>query len=175
MAEELIHGILLALHNIALVGCAAAPFYNRNLVLMRGQYGPKLHYELDKVIEDTLQGNTPYCLAFIATLFITGMGIPLNHYVFAGAFKQLHTIAWIAVVLKLAFVFGMVIIMFIIFFKINPKLMVLFAQFKQEEPPQTDNEKEFFILRARRKSLCEICLFFAIGVLICSAFMGFAS
>jgi hypothetical protein len=61
MAEELIHGILLALHNIALVGCAAAPFYNRNLVLMRGQYGPKLHYELDKVVEDTLQGNAPYC------------------------------------------------------------------------------------------------------------------
>jgi Na+(H+)/acetate symporter ActP len=103
------------------------------------------------------------------------MGIPLNHYVFAGAFKQLHTIAWIAVVLKLAFVFGMVIIMFIIFFKINPKLKVLFAQFKKEEPTQTDNEKELFALRARRKSLCEICLFFAIGVLICSAFMGFAS
>jgi hypothetical protein len=175
MAEELIHGILLALHNIALVGCAAAPFYNRNLVLMRGQYGPKLHYELDKVVEDTLQGNAPYCMVFITTLFITGMGIPLNHYAFAGAFKQLHTIAWIAVVLKLVFVFGMVVIMFIIFFKINPKLKVLFAQFKQEEPPQTDNEKEFFTLRARRKALCEFCLFFAIGVLICSAFMGFAS
>jgi hypothetical protein len=26
MGEEIIHGILLALHNIALVGCAAAPF-----------------------------------------------------------------------------------------------------------------------------------------------------
>ena len=51
MGEEIIHGILLALHNIALVGCAAAPFYNRNLVLVRGQYGPKLSYELDKVVE----------------------------------------------------------------------------------------------------------------------------
>ena len=175
MAEEIIHGILLALHNIALVGCAAAPFYNRNLVLMRGQYGPKLHYELDKVVEDTLQGNAPYCMVFIATLFITGIGMPLNHYAFAGAFKELHTVAWITVVLKLAFVFGMVYIMFIIFFKINPKLQELFAQFKQGESPQLDNEKQFFTLRARRKALCEICLFFAIGVLICSAFMGFAS
>lgn len=175
MAEELIHSILLALHNLALVGCAAAPFYNRNLVLMRGQYGPKLHYELDKVVEDTLQGNAPYCMVFIATLFITGIGIPLNHYAFAGAFKQLHTIAWIAVVLKLAFVVGMVIIMSIIFFKINPRLKGLFMQFKQGVLPETDNEKDFFSLRAKRKWLCDICLIFAIGVLICSAFMGFSS
>ena len=175
MGEELIHAILLALHNIALVGCAAAPFYNRNLVLMRGQYGPSLHYELDKVIEDTLQGNAPYCIVFIVTLFITGIGMPLNHYIFVGAFKQLHIVASVAVVLKLAFVFGMMFIMFIIFFKINPRLRELFAQFKQDEPAQVDNEKEFFTLRARRKALCEICLYFAIGVLIFSAFMGFAA
>ena len=37
MMEPLINAILLALHNLALVGCAAAPFYNRNLVLMRAR------------------------------------------------------------------------------------------------------------------------------------------
>ncbi len=68
MAENIIHSFLLVLHNIALVGCAAAPFYNRNLVNNRGQYGPKLFYELDKVVEDTLQGNAPYCIFFIITL-----------------------------------------------------------------------------------------------------------
>ena len=129
MTEQIIHSILLAFHNIALVGCAAAPFYNRNLVLMRAQYGPKLHYELDKVVEDTLQGNAPYCIAFMATLFITGIGMPLNHYLFVGVTKQLHLVAQTALVLKLVSVFGMMAIMGIIFFKINPRLKELFEQF----------------------------------------------
>lgn len=175
MAQDIIHSLLLALHNIALVGCAAAPFYNRNLVLMRGQYGPKLFYELDKVIEDTLQGNAPYCIIFIVTLFATGIGMPLNHYAFEGAFRQLHIIAWTGIVLKLAFVFGMMVIMFIIFFEINPRLKELFALFNAGETPQPESEKEFFTLRARRKALCDTCLKFAIGVLIFSAFIGFGS
>lgn len=144
MWEEIIHGILLALHNIALVGCAAAPFYNRNLVLVRGQYGPNLHYELDKVVEDTLQGNAPYCILFITTLFITGLGIPLNHYIFSGSFKELHLVASIAIVLKLAFVFGMVDIMFVIFYNINPRLKELFVQFKPGINPDPKIETNFF-------------------------------
>lgn len=173
MVEQIIHGFLLSLHNIALVGCAAAPFYNRNLVLMRGQYGPKLHYELDKVVEDTLQGNAPYCMFFIVTLFATGIGFPLNHYAFSGTFAQLHIVAVVALVLKLVFVFGMVAIMGIIFLKINPRLRELFADFKPNEQPDPDNEITFFALRGRRKALCDTCLKFAVGVLICSAFLGF--
>jgi hypothetical protein len=175
LGEHVIYGVLLAMHNIALVGCAAAPFYNRNLVLTRGQYGPKLYYELDKVVEDTLQGNAPYCMVFIAVLVLTGIGIPINHLAFHGAFKQLHTIAWIAVALKLAFVFGMAVIMGIIFLKINPRLRVLFAGFKAGETANPVAETEFFALRTRRKQLCETCLKFAVGVLVFSAFIGFAS
>lgn len=175
MGEEIIRGILLALHNIALVGCAAAPFYNRNLVLMRGQYGPSLHYELDKVVEDTLQGNAPYCMVFIVVLFLTGIGMPLNHYAFAGAFRQLHMVAWTAVSLKLICVFAMMVIMIIIFSKINPRLRELFTQFNADEKPESNGEKEFFSLRARRKALCDTCLKFAIGILVFSAFIGFAS
>ncbi len=174
MGEPIIHSILLALHNIALVGCAAAPFYNRNLVLTRGQYGPKLHYELDKVVEETLQGNEPYCVVFIITLVLTGIGIPLNHYAFHGSFRSLHDVAWIAVALKLVCVFGMIVIMSVIFLKINPRLLSLFAGFSTNEAPNPGNEKEFFALRARRKALCEICLWFAVGVLLFSAFLGFA-
>ncbi|NHZ87186.1 MAG: hypothetical protein GWP19_15150 [Planctomycetia bacterium] len=173
MAEQIIHSFLLALHNIALVGCAAAPFYNRALVLKRAQYGTKLFYELDKVVEDTLQGNAPYCIVFIATLFITGIGIPLNHYAFVGSFNELSVIAWTAVSLKLLSVFGMMVIMFIIFFQINPKLRELFAQFKPTEEPSQESETKFFTLRARRKVLCDICLKFAISVLVFSAFIGF--
>ncbi len=173
IAEQVIHGILLALHNIALVGCAAAPFYNRNLVIKRGQYGPKLHYELDKVVEETLQGNAPYCMVFISVLFITGIGMPVNHYLFHGAFKALPSVALIALVLKLAFVFGMMVIMAKIFFGLNPRLSELFDGFGSDVDPDPESETEFFGKRAKRKSLCDTCLWFAIGVLVTSAFIGF--
>ncbi len=175
MTENIIHSILLVMHNIALVGCAAAPFYNRNLVNNRSQYGPKLFYELDKVVEDTLQGNAPYCILFIITLFVTGMGMPLNHFLFHGAFKVLSNVAIVSIILKLVFVLGMVVIMFIIFFKINPELNKMFAGFTSNNSPNSQAEADFFKLRVRRKYLCEICLVFAIFVLIFSAFLGFGS
>ncbi len=171
--ENLIHSLLLSLHNIALVGCAAAPFYNRNLVKNRSQYGPKLIYELDKVVEDTLQGNAPYCITFIIVLFITGMAMPFNHYLFHGAFKELSSVATIALAIKLLSVFAMVFIMVIIFFKINPAINKIFFTFSKEANPGPLAVSSFFKLRARRKKLCEICLVFAIIVLISSAFIGF--
>jgi len=173
MTEQLIQGILLAFHNIALVGCAAAPFYNRNLVTTRAQYGPKLHYELDKVVEETLQGNAPYCMAFITILFATGMGMPLNHYLFNGAFRTLHPVAWAALGLKLTAIFWMMWIMGQIFFGLNPRLRDLFSGFAAGKAPEPAAEKEFFEKRARRKALCETCLKLAVVVLISSAFLGF--
>ena len=175
MFENVVYSFLLALHNIALVGCAAAPFYNRALVVKRGQYGPKLHYELDKVVEDTLQGNVPYCITFIIILWVTGLSMPLAHYLFRGEFKALHMVGSSALTLKLLGIIGMMVIMFVIFFRINPRLSVLFAEFSPSDLPDPASEKEFFTLRARRKYLCEICLLFAIGILISSAFLGFAT
>ena len=171
--EQLIHSLLLALHNIALVGCAAAPFYNRNLVKSRSQYGPKLIYELDKVVEDTLQGNAPYCITFIIVLFVTGIAIPFNHYLFHGAFKELSSVATIALIIKLLSVFAMVYIMLTIFFKINPAINKIFWGFSKEATPEPQLVSNFFKLRTRRKKLCEICLIFAIIVLVSSAFLGF--
>lgn len=175
MFENTFYSVLLALHNIALVGCAAAPFYNRALVLKRGQFGPKLNYELDKVVEDTLQGNQPYCIAFIIILWVTGLSMPLAHYFFQGEFRTLHMVGSTALALKIMAILGMMVIMFIIFFQINPRLRVLFASFSPDSLPDPDQEKEFFSLRARRKYLCEICLFFAIGILVFSAFLGFGA
>lgn len=159
---------------MALVGCAAAPFYNRNLVISRSQYGPKLYYELDKVVEDTLQGNAPYCIIFIMTLFITGIAMPLNHYFFYGAFKEVSEVAMTAGIIKLIFIFGMMAIMGIIFLQINPELKKLFSGFSKDNLPDPQVEANFFRLRKRRKYLCEICLIFVIIVLISSAFLGFS-
>lgn len=175
MVEQVIHSILLALHNIALVGCAAAPFYNRALVLKRAQFGPKLNYALDKVVEDTLQGNAPYCITFMLTLIITGIGMPLNYYLFHGVLKPMPVVAHAAFAVKLLFIAGMIVIMMKIFFGINPRLRNLFGQFNPSDKPVEVNEKEFFALRAKRKALCEICLKFAIVVLVASAFLGFGS
>ena len=174
MAEETIRSILLIFHNIALVGCAAAPFYNRQLVLRRAPYGPKLNHALDKVVEDTLQGNVPYCIAFIAILWATGILMPLNYFLFNDEFKDLHAVAWVAVGLKLFSVVGMMGIMYVIFFSINPRLRELFATFSPDADPDPEAEKEFFAKRARRKKLCEICLFFALGVLASIAFIAFS-
>ncbi len=175
MTEQVIHSILLALHNIALVGCAAAPFYNRQLVVQRGQYGPKLRYELDKVVEDTLQGNMPYCVTFITTLWLTGIGMPLNHLLFHGAVQEMHLVAMVALVLKLMSVVGMMVIMFIIFLRLNPRLRELFATFSPGSAPDPPKEQEFFAKRARREALCETCLKFALGILVFSAFLGFGA
>ncbi len=175
MPEQLIHSLLLALHNIALVGCAAAPFYNKQLTLKRGQFGPKLNYELDKVVEDTIQGNAPYCMVFLTTLWLTGIGMPLNHLLFHGALMELHPVGVAALVLKLGSLLGMMAIMYVIFMQLNPRLKVLFAGFAPDAAPDPAREKEFFSTRARRKALCEICLKLAIVVLLASAFLHFGA
>ena len=175
MVEQVIHSILLAMHNVALVGCAAAPFYTRQRVLKRGQYGPKLFYETDKVVEDTLQGNAPYCIVFLVVLWFTGIGMPLNHLLLEGSLREMHTVAIIALVLKLLSVVGMMVIMFIIFLGINPRLREIFAGFSPDSAPDPGAEKEFFALRGRRKALCERCLVLALAVLLSSAFIAFGT
>jgi hypothetical protein len=85
----------------------------------------------------------------------------------------MHSVSTIALVVKLVFVFGMVAIMGIIFLKINPELRKLFAGFSDENKPDPEIETSFFKLRARRKYLCEICLVFAILVLVASAFLSY--
>jgi hypothetical protein len=144
------------------------------LVLKRGQYGPKLYYELDKVVENTLQGNAPYCITFIITLFVTGIAMPLNYYLFHNAFRELHSVALVAIVVKLLFVFGMVVIMIWIFYGENPRLRELFGHFNSSDKPDVAEEQEFFAIRAKRKALCEKCLVFAIVVLVASAFLSFS-
>jgi hypothetical protein len=67
----------------------------------------------------------------------------------------------------------MVAIMGIIFLQINPKLNKMFSGFSSDNQPDDQAQAEFFKLRARRKRLCEICLVFAVLVLVFSAFMGF--
>ena len=85
-----------------------------------------------------------YCIVFIATLWITGLGMPLNHMLFHGSFRPMHPVATVALILKLLSIVGMMVIMFVIFFQLNPRLRDLFASFSPEAEPDPDKEKEFF-------------------------------
>lgn len=171
--ENSIYIVLLIIHNIALVGCAAAPFYNLRMVNQRAQFGPKVFYELDKVVEDTIQGLEPYCWTFIMLLFITGFGFPAVHYVFHGKMQEIGSSVFTAFILKHVFVFGMVSIAFYITFFVNPKIKDIFSKFSPGQPPQEDMVKAFFGLRAKRKKLCKICFVFAILILIISPMLRF--
>lgn len=110
----------------------------------------------------------------LTILFATGMGMPLNHYMFHGALRVLHPVGWAAIGLKLTAIFWMMWIMGLIFFGLNPRLRELFAGFAAGKAPDPAAEKELFEIRARRKALCETCLKLAVVVLVSSAFIGFA-
>ncbi|MCP4230030.1 MAG: hypothetical protein GY771_07760 [bacterium] len=171
--ENIINVFLLAVHNIALVGCVAAPFYNLKLVNQRGKHGQKLYYELDKVVEDTIQGNEPYCWAFIILLYATGFAFPFVYYAFHGQFSEFSTIALVAFIVKHVFVFGIVAIAFYITFMVNPKIKALFATFKPDATPADGDASSFFALRATRKKLCKICFAFGIIILLVSPILRF--
>jgi hypothetical protein len=171
--ENLIYVILLILHNIALVGCAAAPFYNLRLVNQRAQFGQKLYYQLDKVVEDTIQGLEPYCWSFIIILFATGFGFPITHFAFHGALKESSAVVSWAFILKLLFVFGMATLAFYITFFINPKIKEIFVDFSNNESSDENKIKMFFNLRGKRKKLCKICFVFAILILVLSPLLRF--
>jgi hypothetical protein len=171
--EKAVYTILLIIHNIALVGCAAAPFYNLRLVNQRAQFGTKLYYELDKVVEDTLQGLEPYCWVFIILLFVTGFGFPVTYYMFHGELKGFSSIVSVAFVLKHVFVLGMVAIVFNVSFFVNPKIRDIFSRCSPDRMLGEEEVKEFFSLRAKRKKVCQICFVFAIMILILSPILRF--
>jgi hypothetical protein len=87
----------------------------------------------------------------------------------------MHVVATAALALKLLGVLGMMVIMFTIFFRLNPRLRELWADFSPDGSPDPSKEKEFFDTRARRKALCETCLKLAVAVLVFSAFLGFGT
>ena len=171
--ENLIYIVLLALHNIALVGCAAAPFYNLRLVNQRGKHGQKIFYELDTVVENTIQGLEPYCWSFIAILYLTGFGFPVTYFAFHGEMKSFSNTALVSFILKHLFVLGIVAFAFSITFFINPKIKKLLLTFSPDTQPDEEKRKKFFALRAQRKMLCKVCFVFALLILIVSPILRY--
>lgn len=162
--ENLIYTILLALHNIALVGCVAGPFYMARIVAQRSKYEKKIIYSMDTLMEDVITAQPMYCWLFLIVLYATGFGFPFVYFLFHGALKEFSSIALAAFILKHIFILGLVGILFYGTFFINPKLKELFSKFKSDEEPEEEVVKEFFSLRAKRKKWCDVC--FVLGILV---------
>jgi uncharacterized membrane protein len=171
--ENLIYTILLALHNIALVGCVAGPFYMRRIVINRGKYGKKVIHGMDSLMEDVITSQPMLCWLFLILLYATGFGFPLVYLLFHGALKDFSSIALAAFILKHVLVLGITGILFYGTFVINPRIKEMFSKFKSDEEPEEEAVREFFSLRAKRKKWCDICLVLGFLVLLVSPILRF--
>ncbi len=169
--EQFVYMVLLAIHNVAIVGCVAGPFYMARIVKARAKYEKKIIYDMDRLEEDVITTQPAICWASLITLVITGLGFPATYYLFHGRLKEVTTLALVALAVKLVLVAGMAVILYVGTFYFNPKLKELFAQFRADQPPDPGIEKQFFSLRARRKYWCDRCWQLGVLVLIASAVM----
>lgn len=166
--EKTIYSLMLALHNIALVGCVAGPFYMARIVKARSKFEKKIIYPMDRLEEDVITSQPALCWLMIIILFATGIGFPAVHLLFHGELRETSTIAAIAFWVKQALVLGIVAILYYGTFVINPKLKEIFARFQEGKEPDPADEDEFFTLRAKRKKWCDKCLWLGILVLLVS-------
>jgi len=164
--EKVIYSVLLALHNIALVGCVAGPFYMARIVGARAEYEKKIIYPMDRLEEDVITTQPMLCWLFIIILYATGFGFPVVYYLFHGQMKEMSTPAMTAFWVKQVLVLGIVAIQYYGTFVINPRIRELFARFKEGEVPKPEDEKAFFAVRATRKKWCDRCLWLGILVLL---------
>jgi uncharacterized membrane protein len=167
--EQLVYMVLLSIHNVAVIGCVAGPFYMARIVKARAKYEKKIIYDMDRLEEDVITTQPAICWASLMALVITGFGFPATYYLFHGTFKDVSVLALVTLAVKLVLVAGMAVILYVGSFYFNPKLKELFAQFRGDQPPAPELEKRFFSLRARRKYWCDRCWQLGVLVLIASA------
>ena len=59
--ETALYSALLALHNLALVGCVAGPFYRARIVAARAKFEKKIIYPMDRLEEEVLTSQPALC------------------------------------------------------------------------------------------------------------------
>ena len=166
MLEKWIYSALLALHNLALVGCVAGPFYMARIVKARARYGNKIIYDMDRLEEDVITTQPKICFWMIVVLYVTGIGFPAVYFLYHGQLRETSSIAAAGFWVKQGLVLGMVAIQFYGAFVLNPRLKELFARFGPGRTPDPRDEAEFFRVRALRKKWCDRCLWLGILVLV---------
>lgn len=158
---------MLAAHNLALVGCAAAPFYLRLMIRRREQCEAAGSHALDKLLARTINAALPYCLVFAVVLIATGIGMPLNRAINSGALRPMDPVAGISAILKLACVAAFAVTMGFTYLRVNRRLLRLL------EEAATANRDEVLALSERRRKLLGLSTLLAAAILILSGFMRF--
>ncbi len=171
--ENLIYTINLAVHNIALVLCAAAPFYQLRMVAKRQRFGKKIFYEMDSLMEEILSQQPKLCFAFILILITSGFGFPLIHYAFHGAFRATSTLAYIALSLKTLLVLVGLGIVIYGMTTIDKRIQALFKTFAPGVQPEPEALSRFFSLRATRRKWCKVCFVLAMAILVITPILRF--
>ncbi len=166
MTQHLIHSILLALHNLALVVCAGAPCYLLLIILKRDRQGGENSVELDKLLARTVNASLPYFFFFALLLIATGVGMPLNRALNSGALRPMNPVAGTAAMLKLVSAVAFFSVMAVTFMRFNRPLLRLLSE------PKGDPER-IRQLSARRRKLLSGATFLAALILILSGFMRF--
>ncbi len=161
--------ILNAVHNIAIVGCVAGPFYMARIVKARSQYEKRIIYDKDRLMEDVITSQPQLCWMSLMALVATGGAMPAIHFALNGAFSETSTVGYIALGVKLLSIASMAGILWFGTFIFNPSLKAMFAQFSPDETPDPDLVAEFFAMRGRRKWWCDQCWRLGVVVLISSA------
>lgn len=171
--ESLLYTFNLAVHNLLLVACAAAPFYQLRMVNKRASFGKRIIYEYDKSIEDILSVQPKLCFWFILGLIATGFAFPLIHYAFNGEWQQRSMLVYTALTLKTLLVFVGFGIVSYGMFVIDHQIQGLFRQFTPDAQPPEDQLNRFFALRKKRKQFCTVCLVLAAAILIITPILSF--
>ena len=168
MLESTLYAVNLAIHNLLLVACAAAPFYSLRMVNMRATFGKRIIYEYDKSIEGLLSVQPRMCFWFIIGLIVTGFAFPLMYRGFHGEWMQRSMLVYSALTVKTLLVFVGFGIVNYGMFVIDRQIQDLFRSFKPDEQPPQDDLDRFFALRAKRKRFCTYCLYLAAAILVIS-------
>ncbi len=173
MLEPTLYSVNLMIHNLLLVACAAAPFYQLRMVSKRATFGRRILYEYDKSIEDLLSVQPRMCFWFIIGLIVTGFAFPLMYRGFHGEWMQRSTFVYGALTVKTLLVFVGFGIVNYGMFVIDRQIQDLFRSFKPDEQPPQDDLDRFFALRAKRKQFCTYCLYLAAAILVISPILHY--
>lgn len=108
-AYHILHDILLAVHNIALVICAGAPFFWWFHLLSSNdaEHGARF-------VEKTF----PWVALGFVLLFITGIGMPVGRIIMSGGERIMHPVAGLATKAKVGSVVALMVVMALIRWKI---------------------------------------------------------
>lgn len=171
--ESFFYSINQAVHNLLLVACAAAPFYQLRMVSKRAKFGKKIYFEMDSMIEEILSRQPRLCFWFIIGLVVTGFAFPLIYYGFHGELQQQTPLVYWTLSIKVFLVFlGFGIVNYGMFV-IDKQIQGIIKNVQPNEQPPDDVLKKFFALRAKRKKFCTVCLVLAIAILVISPILTF--